>query len=47
MVVAANMDKTSMRVPVEGQWKDLLTGEIVENPTVTKEEARVLCKVKG
>ena len=45
IVVAANMDKTSMRVPIEGAWKELLTGETVENPTVGEGEIAVYCKV--
>jgi glycosidase len=46
LVVAANMGKTSMRVPIEGVWRELLTGKIVSDPTVGEGEIAVYCKAE-
>lgn len=47
LVVAANMSKTSMSVPIEGVWRELLTGKTVANPTVGEGEIAVYCKAES
>ena len=46
LVIAANMGKTGITLPLSGAWRDAITNQPVSSPSVMPQRAVVLCKDK-